>query len=74
MIILNDALIELVDGKLVEPKEAYIKAIDKINFANLLRTRGHDTSFLDGDSTAKGDAAPPPPAADKQRPAAGAKR
>jgi twitching motility protein PilT len=73
MIILNDALIDLVDGKLVEPKEAYIKAIDKINFANLLRTRGHDTSFLDGDSAAKADPAPPPAAGDK-RPAAGAKR
>ncbi|MFL5576424.1 MAG: type IV pilus twitching motility protein PilT [Gemmatimonadaceae bacterium] len=49
MITLNDALIELVDGRLVDPKEAYMKAVDKSTFANLLRTRGHDTAFLDGD-------------------------
>jgi twitching motility protein PilT len=47
MVTLNDALIDLVDGKLVESKEAYMKAIDKPNFANMLRQRGHDTSFLD---------------------------
>ncbi|NUQ22238.1 MAG: type IV pilus twitching motility protein PilT [Gemmatimonadaceae bacterium] len=47
MITLNDALIDLVDGNLVEPKEAYMKAIDKANFANMLRQRNHDVSFLD---------------------------
>ena len=52
MITLNDALIDLVDGGLVEPKEAYTKAVDKSTFANALRTRGHDTSFLDGDLSA----------------------
>ena len=47
MVTLNDALIDLVDGKLVEPKEAYMKAIDKTNFATMLRTRNHDVGFLD---------------------------
>ena len=51
MITLNDALIDLVDSKLVEPKEAYMKAIDKTNFATMLRQRNHDTSFLDLGST-----------------------
>ena len=49
MITLNDALIELVDDKKVEPKEAYMKSIDKAAFTNLLKTRGHDTGFLEGD-------------------------
>jgi twitching motility protein PilT len=48
MVTLNDALIDLVDGKLVEPKEAYTKAIDKPNFATMLRNRNHDVGFLDG--------------------------
>ena len=50
MITLNDALIELVDGGQVEPKEAYMKATDKVGFAQALRSRGHDTSFVDGDA------------------------
>jgi twitching motility protein PilT len=47
MVMLNDALIDLVDGNLVEPREAYLKASDKQGFAALLRQRKHDTSFLD---------------------------
>ncbi len=50
MITLNDALIELVDGGQVEPKEAYMKATDKVGFTQSLRSRGHDTSFVDGDA------------------------
>jgi twitching motility protein PilT len=46
MITLNDALIELVDGKQVEPREAYMKAVDKTGFATLLKARRHDVSFL----------------------------
>jgi twitching motility protein PilT len=49
MLTLNDAVIDLVDGGQVEPKEAYMKATDKTGFAQSLRTRGHDTSFVDGD-------------------------
>ncbi|MFL5560945.1 MAG: type IV pilus twitching motility protein PilT [Gemmatimonadaceae bacterium] len=55
MVTLNDALIDLVDGKLVEPKEAYTKAIDKPNFATMLRNRNHDVSFLDLGSVDAGD-------------------
>jgi twitching motility protein PilT len=46
MITLNDALIDLVDGKQVEPREAYMKAVDKTGFAALLKARRHDVSFL----------------------------
>jgi twitching motility protein PilT len=47
MLLLNDALIELVDAKQVEPKEAYMKATDKLGFTALLKQHGHDTGFLD---------------------------
>src|SRR5918993_25674 len=60
MITLNDALIELVDGNLVEPKEAYTKSIDKMGFANVLRARNHDTSFIDGDAVGGGVNGTPP--------------
>jgi twitching motility protein PilT len=46
MVTLNDALIELVDQGLVEPKEAYMKAVEKAGFAQALKTRRHDVSFL----------------------------
>ena len=39
MIMLNDALFDLVQKKMVEPKDAYIKAVDKTNFETML-TRG----------------------------------
>jgi twitching motility protein PilT len=39
MVMLNDALFDLVQKKIVEPKDAYIKAVDKANFETML-TRG----------------------------------
>jgi twitching motility protein PilT len=47
MVTLNDALAELVDAGKVEPKEAYTKAVDKTGIVQLLRNRGHDTSFAE---------------------------
>jgi twitching motility protein PilT len=47
MVTLSDALIELVDKQQVEPREAYLKAVDKIVFANMLKQRGHDVSWLE---------------------------
>ena len=64
MVTLNDALIDLVDADQVEPMEAYFKANDKTGFANLLRTKGHDTSFLDTELLAA--AAPPAAPAGKR--------
>ena len=60
MITMNDALIELVDAKQVEPKEAYMKAVDKVSFLNMLRQRSHDTSFAEGDMMAAAPGKPEP--------------
>jgi hypothetical protein len=46
MVTLNDALMELVDARLVEPKEAYMKSVEKAGFAAGLKAKRHDTSFL----------------------------
>jgi twitching motility protein PilT len=46
MVTLNDALLELVDAKLVEPKEAYMKAVEKTGFAAALKAKRYDVSFL----------------------------
>jgi twitching motility protein PilT len=40
MVSLNDALMELVTKKLVEPAEAYAKAVDKTGFDALLKRVG----------------------------------
>jgi twitching motility protein PilT len=62
MVTLNDALIDLVDTKQVEPREAYLKAVDKLVFANMLKQRGHDTSWLESIEPGSGPAAPKQPA------------
>jgi len=46
MVTLNDALMELVDSKQVEPKEAYMKAVEKAGFAAALKAKRYDVSFL----------------------------
>jgi twitching motility protein PilT len=46
MTTLNDALMELVTKKLVEPQEAYTKAVDKSGFEGLLKRAGIDTKFV----------------------------
>ncbi|HTX66957.1 MAG TPA: type IV pilus twitching motility protein PilT [Opitutaceae bacterium] len=46
MITLNDALMEVVEKKLVEPAEAYMKAADKAGLEGMLRAKQHDMSFL----------------------------
>jgi twitching motility protein PilT len=61
MVTLNDALIEHVDAKVVEPREAYMKAVDKLGIAQMLKSRGLDTGFAE-DSTAKKPETPAPPA------------
>ena len=49
MVTMNDALIDLVDSKQVEPQEAYLKATDKIGILHMLKQRGKDISFADTD-------------------------
>ncbi len=46
MVLMNDALLEVVDKKLVEPKEAWMKSVDKGSFEAMLKAKGHDLSFL----------------------------
>jgi twitching motility protein PilT len=46
MVTLNDALMELVESRQVEPKEAYMRAVEKAGLAAALKAKRHDTSFL----------------------------
>jgi twitching motility protein PilT len=46
MVSLNDALMELVTTKVVEPQDAYVKAVDKPGFEGLLKRAGIDTKFI----------------------------
>jgi twitching motility protein PilT len=46
MVLMNDALMEVVEKKLVEPKEAWMKSVDKSAFEAALKAKGHDMSFL----------------------------
>ncbi|HEV8408970.1 MAG TPA: type IV pilus twitching motility protein PilT [Gemmatimonadaceae bacterium] len=49
MITMNDTLFELVNTKQVEPKEAYMRSVDKGSFINKLREAGFDTSYAEQD-------------------------
>ena len=40
MVTMNDSLMALVQKKLVDPKQAYIKAVDKAGFVNMLKNAG----------------------------------
>ena len=65
MNLLNDALLDYVNDKVVEPKEAYMKSVEKVGMANMLKQHGHDTSFLEGDMSTEGA---PPKEPEKPRP------
>ncbi|HMH25529.1 MAG TPA: type IV pilus twitching motility protein PilT [Gemmatimonadaceae bacterium] len=63
MVTMNDALIDLVDSKQVEPQEAYLKATDKTGILHMLKQRGKDISFADtDDAKAAAASANEPPA------------
>ena len=81
MCTLNDALIAYVDSGEVEPKEAYMKCVDKQGFVIMLKARNIDVSFAESDQQQQGGAPPAsgPPAAGKPgqpaaKPAAAAKK
>jgi len=74
MVTLNDALIEHVDGGRVEPKEAYMKAVDKLNFMAMLKQRGHDVTFAESDLSAQSQGKGNETPASKPAVKAGAKR
>ncbi|MBA3670918.1 MAG: type IV pilus twitching motility protein PilT [Gemmatimonadaceae bacterium] len=54
MVTLNDALLELVDGGLIEPAEGFQKSPDKTSFVASLRARGLDTGFADAEGAKVG--------------------
>ncbi|MEX2180833.1 MAG: type IV pilus twitching motility protein PilT [Gemmatimonadaceae bacterium] len=51
MITMNDTLLDLVEKKLVGPKEAYMKSVDKASFVNSLKAKNFDVSFVESDPT-----------------------
>ena len=59
MITMNDTLLDLVEKKLVEPKEAYMRAVDKASFVNSLKAKGFDVGFVDVDPTNSPSGGPP---------------
>jgi twitching motility protein PilT len=63
MVTMNDALIDLVESRQVEPQEAYLKATDKIGILHMLKQRGKDISFADTDDARAAAAAANEPAA-----------
>ncbi len=46
MVTLNDSLLELVESGQVEPREAWMKAVDKTALLASLRAKGHRTDFV----------------------------
>ena len=58
MCTLNDALMVYVEAGQVEPKEAYMKCIDKTGLVMQMKKANIDVSFAETDTSA-----PPPPAA-----------
>jgi twitching motility protein PilT len=46
MITMNDALLDVVEKGLVEPADAWVKAVDKGSFESMLKAKGHDVGFL----------------------------
>jgi hypothetical protein len=60
MVTLNDALIHYVDTGEVEPKEAFMKCVDKAGFVMMLKARGLDVSFAESEQPKEAPAAGPP--------------
>ncbi len=46
MVTMNDALLDVVNQKLVAPEDAWMKAVDKSAFEAMLKAKGHDMGFL----------------------------
>jgi twitching motility protein PilT len=57
MVTLNDALIAYVDSGEVEPKEAFMKCVEKQGFVAMLKARNLDVSFAESDQAPAGGAA-----------------
>jgi twitching motility protein PilT len=53
MLTMNDALVELVKEKTIEPEEAYVKAIDKQGIMTAFRSKQIKTDFLEREKAAQ---------------------
>jgi twitching motility protein PilT len=47
MVLLNESLMDLVKKQTIEPKEAYMKSMDKLDILTQLKRDGFNTSFVD---------------------------
>ncbi len=54
MVTLNDALVQLVKKGMIEPDEAYLRAVDKLGIVKMLKATGKDLSFLDSEKELAG--------------------
>ncbi len=57
MVTMNDTLIGLVEQKLVEPKEAWMKSVEKPAFVASLKVKGFDVSFAESEMQKEQEAA-----------------
>jgi twitching motility protein PilT len=74
MITLNDALIAYVDSGEVDPKEAYMKAVEKQTFVAMLKARGIELTLGEGESQPAAPAQADPKGAAAKPGMAGARR
>ena len=49
MVTMNDTLLELVETKQIEPKEAWMRSVDKPSFVASLKAKGWDVSFAESE-------------------------
>jgi twitching motility protein PilT len=56
MVMMTDALTDLVKRKVIEPQEAYARSLDKPGLVNSLKKAGVDTSWAPSEPTAGGPA------------------
>ncbi|MEX2179349.1 MAG: PilT/PilU family type 4a pilus ATPase [Gemmatimonadaceae bacterium] len=71
MCTLNDALIAYVDSGEVEPKEAFMKCVEKAGFVAMLKARNLDVSFAESEQPKADDGAAGGASAPGGKPAAG---
>jgi len=58
MVTMNDTLLDLVERKQVEPREAWMRSVDKTSFVASLKAKGHDTAFAETELTSHAAGAP----------------
>ena len=60
MCMMNEAFTDLVKKKVVEPQEAYAKAVEKAGLLAMFKKAGIDTSWVPAEATPGPTAAPGP--------------